>query len=328
MTAFNQEDLRAMVRDSGDYQNVRRFSNAFLNTILQRVFGGFWEAIADVHQGWWDTEGIITTVAAQGYLALPADCWRVQGIDRLEGSEYVPLAQIGISDRNRYGSGTGKPTAYRTSSRGVELYQTPDTVYTLRVSYTPKAPALADPTFSTLDLAGYAPVLPDVTTVLQMKTAGAIAGSVRLIPDASGASYWVELAGVWQYHFDFTTATTATFEQSIADDSTLPFEVATPSADTTGAWVDWNSFPVGAADFTVGADNTREWYNGWEQYMIEGAKLEIAKRERMPLKGHMDALGEAFMRITRGAGERRSAEPEYLKLREYDTLDIYEDGLL
>lgn len=219
MTAYNRADLRTMVRDSGDYQNVRRFSDTFLNTILQRVFGRFWEMVADVHQGWWDTEGTVPTVAAQQYVVLPTDCWRVQGVDLLESGEYTPLLQIGVADRNRYGASTGKPSAYRTSARGIELYQTPNAIYTLRVNYTPSAPALADGT-------------------------------------------------------------------------------------------------------------SREWYNGWEEFVVEGAKLEIARRERMPLKDHYDALNECFARITRGAGERRSQEPEYLKLREYDTLDIYEDGLV
>jgi hypothetical protein len=208
-----------MIRNSGDYQNVRRFPDSFLNEILQRVFGRFWEAIAKTHQGWWDTESTISTVAAQQYVALPADCWRVQGIDLLESGEYESLLQVGLGDRNRYGAQQDRPRAYRTSSRGAELYPTPNAIYTLRVNYTPKATALDDAT-------------------------------------------------------------------------------------------------------------SREWYNGWEEFMIEGAKLEIARRERMPLKDHYDALNECFARITEGASERRSQEPEYLKLREYDTLDLYEDGLL
>lgn len=227
MTAFNRAELRTMVRDSGDYQNVRRFSNDFLNTILQRGFGRFWEMIAKTHQGWWDTEGTVPTVANQAYVSLASitvpggteKVWRVQGIDLLDGSEYTPLSQIGINDRHRYGSGTGRPSAYRTSARGADLYQTPDAVYTLRVLFTPTTPALSD-------------------------------------------------------------------------------------------------------------SESREWFNGWEEFMIEWAKYEIAKRERMPLKGYLDAVTDCFNRITSGAGERRQQEPEYLKLYELDTLDICEDGIL
>lgn len=219
MTAYNRSDLRTMIREDGDYQNVRRFPDAYLNVRIQRAFGAFWEAIADTHQGWWDTEGDIATVASQQYIALPSDCWRVQGIDLIESGEKYPLAQIGLSDRHRYGSSTGKPSAYRTSSRGIELYQTPDAIYTLRVNYTPLAPALSD-------------------------------------------------------------------------------------------------------------GSSREWYNGWEEFVVEHVKYQIAKRERMPLKDHLESLGEILGRITRGAGERRSQEPEYLKLREYDSLDLYDDGVI
>lgn len=208
MSAINRATLRATIRLRGDYSNVRRFPDTYLNTEIQTAFGKFYQLVADTHEGWWDTQGALSTVNAQPYVAMPADCWRAQALDILCGSEYTEMPQIGLGDRNRYGASTARPVAYRTSSRGFELYPTPNAVYTLRLNYTPKAPDL--------------------------------------------------------------------------DEST-----------------------------------THEWYNGWEDFVIEAVLLELATREGQPLGDRVAKLKMAGDAITAGASERRSQEPEYLCLREH-----------
>ncbi len=142
MDAISPEQLRATIRFRGDYQNVRKFPNTELDKEMQVAFAKFYQLVADEHQGWWDTEGTITTVAGQTYLALPPGCWRVQGVDILDGSDYRALSQVGLEHRNRHGATQTKPETFRTSARGLELGPTPDAAYTLRVMYTPAAPQL------------------------------------------------------------------------------------------------------------------------------------------------------------------------------------------
>lgn len=216
MTAIPRSTIRSTVRFRGDYTNVRKFPNTDLNREIQNAFDKFWRIVADTHQGWWDKQGSVTTVASQAYIAAPADAWRVQAVDILRGSDYRPLAQVGIEARNRFGSTTGEPDAYRLSSRGLELYATPNAAYTLRVHYTP---------------------LPD----------------------------------------------------------------------------------------TLDEDTEREWYTGWEDYVIEETLFQLDKRERKPLGDRMATLKAAEDALRAGAGERRSGEPEYLVLREYSDLDPYGD---
>jgi len=219
MSAISRATLRQTIRDRGDYTNTKRFTTAYLNTEIQTAFAKFYQIVADAHAGWWDTFASITTVTNQAYLALPTDCWRVQGIDRLDsGTDYSEIRQINMSERNKF-SGTGEVIAYRTSSRGLELFPTPDKAYTLRVLYTPKAPDL--------------------------------------------------------------------------DEST-----------------------------------THEWYNGWEDYVIEATLLAIDKREQRPLGDRLQAVQMAEAYLKASAGERRQQEPEYLNLREYDGFDPFKDGLL
>lgn len=60
----------------------------------------------------------------------------------------------------------------------------------------------------------------------------------------------------------------------------------------------------------------REWFNGWEDYVIEKALWALDKRERKPLGDREKALAEAEAVLRSGAGQRRQQEPEYLNLRE------------
>lgn len=214
MAAFDLADLRQQIRFRGDYQNVRKFPNADIDNEIQRSFAELWELIANTHEGYWDTQIGAVTVANQAFIALPADCWRVQGIDRLDGSNYRELLQVNISERNRYGSTTDKPLAYRLTARGADVYPTPNAIYTMRVVYTPQAPTLAE-----------------------------------------------------------------------------------------------------------GVD--RDWFNGWEDYVIISTLLKLDEREQKPLQERMMRLEQIKQRIVSGATKRKQQEPEYLRLREFDYTDSY-----
>lgn len=140
--AIDLELLRDLVRNRGDYLSTRKFTDAYVNYEIQAAWVELFELIDDTHEGWWDAQGTITTTASVAYVALPATCKRVLAVDRLDGTEYRELRQVGIGDRNKFGSTTGEPVAYRLSSRGVEMFPTPSGVYTLRVTFSPICPAL------------------------------------------------------------------------------------------------------------------------------------------------------------------------------------------
>jgi len=143
-TAMSKAELRALIRSRGDYTNVRRFPTDYLDAEIQTAFGHAYRIIDEAHQGWWDTEGTLSTVAGQGYVALAAGMKVIKGVDRLDGTDYDELAQVGLDQRNRFGNSRGKPVAFRPSARGLEIYPPPDAVYTLRVMYTPKPPLLTE----------------------------------------------------------------------------------------------------------------------------------------------------------------------------------------
>jgi hypothetical protein len=207
-----------MIRDRGDYSNTRKFTDTYLNTEIQTAFNRFWGIVEEAHQGWWDTEGSISTVASTAYVALPTDAKVVKAIDRVEGSDHIPMDQVSLSERNRYGSSTGTPLAYRLSSRGAELYPTPNAIYSLRVMYTPKP---------------------------------------------------------------------ATLDESTA----------------------------------------REWYDGWEDFIIAKVMIELRTRDRTISQDDFAKLDMAEKALRASTSARRQQEPEYLALHEHDDTDLYTDWI-
>jgi hypothetical protein len=138
-------EITSIIRFRGDMRNTVRFPDANIATEAQAAFAEGYELVVQQNEGFYDTTANVTTSANTAFVALPAGppvCWIVRAIDRLEGTDYVPVPRIGVKDRNKYGSTTGKPVAHRLTARGIDLYPTPDAVYTLRVTYTPVAPTL------------------------------------------------------------------------------------------------------------------------------------------------------------------------------------------
>lgn len=219
MSSISRATIRDTIRFRGDYQNVRKFPNADLNKEIQTKFDKFWQLIEKEHQGWWDKQGDVSTVLNQAYIALPADCWVLKAVDRMDGTEPNEMAKVGVAARNRFGTSASQPLAYRRSSRGLELYPTPNGVYTLRITYAPYAP--------TLD-------------------------------------------------------------------------------EGTG----------------------RDWYTGWEDYVIESVLLELDTREGKPLGDRIAKIAAYEKQVKDGVDNTNAQEPDYLVLRERLPTDPYDDGIL
>jgi hypothetical protein len=147
MATKTREQIRDRVRFIGSYENSVKFTNALVNDEIQAALGELYEVMADANEGIFDAAASASTVAAQDYVALPSDFWRLRGVDILIAGKYRELRQIGIADRNRFQTASGRPEAYRTaagSTRGrIVLYPTPNAVETLRFVYTPTCPVFA-----------------------------------------------------------------------------------------------------------------------------------------------------------------------------------------
>lgn len=142
MASLTLTSVRAAVRERGDLPLSRKFSNDFLDREIQSSWTALHRLVEDVNEGYYDKSGNVSTVANQAYIALPADCRRVKGVDIVISGEPRELDQVGIAERNAYGQTAAEPLAYRLTERGIDLFPTPNAIYTLRITYSRKVTAL------------------------------------------------------------------------------------------------------------------------------------------------------------------------------------------
>lgn len=138
MASITLTSVRAAIRERGDFPASKKFTSDFVDREAQAAWTALHRVVEEVHEGWWDKEGTLATVANQAYVLLPADCRKVKGVDILDGTEYRELRQLSIGERHRYGQTADEPDAYRLTERGIDLYPTPNAVYTLRLIYARK----------------------------------------------------------------------------------------------------------------------------------------------------------------------------------------------
>ncbi len=141
MATITLEAIRDIVRFRGSFENSAKFTDPRLDVEINAAYAELYELMADSNEGFFDTDATTVTVAAQAYVDLPADFWRLRAVDVLVSGRYRELVQVGIDDRNKYQSTTGCPEAYRTAAGGARgrlvLYPPPAAVETLRITYTP-----------------------------------------------------------------------------------------------------------------------------------------------------------------------------------------------
>lgn len=146
MASITLSTVRTAIRERGDFPLGKKFSNDFVDREAQAAWTALHRVVEEVHEGWFDKEAQASTVANQAYVPLAgalADVRRVKGIDLLDDGEWRPLNRLAIGARHRYGRAADEPDAYRLTERGIDLFPTPNAVYTLRVTYARKVVPLS-----------------------------------------------------------------------------------------------------------------------------------------------------------------------------------------
>lgn len=137
-------DIISIVRFRGDMRSTLRFPDANLTHEIQASWAELYQLIAQVNQGYWDTTGTIDTTPDFDFIPAPSATWIIRKVSRLDGNEYVPMDQIGVDEIDNFSSNNGRPVAFRPTERGIDVYPTPDAIYTIRFVYTPLAPQLSE----------------------------------------------------------------------------------------------------------------------------------------------------------------------------------------
>lgn len=143
MTAITRATFRSRVRSIGDYANSGVFTDAFLNEQINDAIGEYADMLDETFEGYRDKTGTVATVAGTATVAVPADFLKARAVDVLVDDSYRPLHLFSISQT--YGWDEQEtPIGYMHVGTNLELFPTPDAVFTIRLRYVPTAPVLSD----------------------------------------------------------------------------------------------------------------------------------------------------------------------------------------
>lgn len=142
MPAITLATFRSRVRSIGRYTSTVVITDAFLNEQINDAVGAYCDMLDATFEGYRDTVATASTVAGTATVSLPADFLKARAVDVLIGGQYRPLDLYAIGQTYGF-SDRGEPRGYLVRGGVVELFPTPDAVYTLRFRYIPAASTLA-----------------------------------------------------------------------------------------------------------------------------------------------------------------------------------------
>lgn len=143
MTSFTRVALASRIRTVGDYASSLVFSATFLNDQINVAIGDYCDLLDEEFEGYRDKTGTVATVAGTATVALPSDFLKARAVDVLDSGRYRPLHLFAIAQT--YGWDQQEiPRGYMHVGANLELFPTPNAVYTIRLRYVPTAPVLDD----------------------------------------------------------------------------------------------------------------------------------------------------------------------------------------
>lgn len=143
MTTFTAAVLLDRVRKEGDYENSTVLTDAVMLPWLSTAHGEYCDLLDELWDGYRDTTGTISTVAGTATVALPAAFLKARAVQLLYGDTYRALEPFEPS-RQILGHdlANGIPAGYLHVGDNLELFPTPDAVYTIKLRYVPTATAI------------------------------------------------------------------------------------------------------------------------------------------------------------------------------------------
>jgi hypothetical protein len=149
MTAITLATFRSRIRTLGDYPGssgsvAPTFTDDFIDEQINDAVGQYCDLIDERWEGYRDTVTTMVTVANTATVSLPANFLKARAVDVLYDGRYISLTRLQI--RQTYGNDaqTARPRGYLMRANVLELFPTPDAVYTIRLRYIPAASVLSD----------------------------------------------------------------------------------------------------------------------------------------------------------------------------------------
>lgn len=142
--------LRTRARQRADMENSTFVSDSELNFYINSSIAELHDLLVSAYgSDYFLSTHSFSTVASTADYALPADFYKLAGIDaQYNGSDWVALRPFNFNERNRnqdlsVGTISGPDFRYRIMGSNIKLAPVPNAVHTIKVWYTPKATELS-----------------------------------------------------------------------------------------------------------------------------------------------------------------------------------------
>lgn len=142
MTTFTAATLIERARKKGDYENSPVFTDAVMLPWLSSAHGEYCDILDEEWDGYRDATSTVATVAGTATVT-PGAFLKVRAAALLYGASYRPLTRFEATGQALgYDESRGIPVGYLHVADVLELFPTPDAVYTIRLRYVPQATAI------------------------------------------------------------------------------------------------------------------------------------------------------------------------------------------
>lgn len=135
--------LRTQVRQRADVeQHTRRFTDAEITLYLNQSWAELYELIIGSGEEFYLSSTTTTTTSAIDTYPLPADFYRLTGVDvDVGGPQPIPIRRFTFRERSRYlyldGWSYGRPVSYRLWGGNIKFTPVPGGAYRVTIWYYP-----------------------------------------------------------------------------------------------------------------------------------------------------------------------------------------------
>lgn len=305
--ATSLTQLRTQARQKADMINSAFCTDAEVNDMLNLSYAELYDILVSTYEDYYFVETTFTVQSGSVY-ELPADFYKLRGIDLMEGGAYYNIPKYQWAERNAYDNNVLNAYAgyanvrYRIAGSNLRFYPEQSVSgRTFRLFYIPRYTPMIAATPATLL---------QNNLVLTAVTPGA-AGNLITLTITPGALPNAEVVTVTNTDITVQIAngvsTTAAVQLAIAGNSAAA-ALVTPSVIGSG-----NSPQVVAAQLPLSNgvdDGTADGISGWEEIIILDTAIKMLAKEESNTSVLMQQKTLMLQRIKTMGVERDAALPE------------------
>lgn len=145
--SFTLAGLRELAKQRADMENSSFISDAEWTTMINGSYGELYDLITAQFEDYYLADPVLFTLTSLNTQTLPADFYKLRGLDYMDGSRWANVREFNFGERNRFSgieSGYfGRKKSYRVMGQKIYLLPENDPGGQYRLWYIPRFKPLA-----------------------------------------------------------------------------------------------------------------------------------------------------------------------------------------